>query len=83
MEFRLITATSRVSLSDEALGYLTLRAWLFYRPGDAVQSSFADDWNGQFCEQLGTAALGQSTKSLRSSPLRGSKSREAGSKLRG
>jgi hypothetical protein len=48
-----------------------------------VQSSFADDWNGQFCEQLGTAALGQSTKSLRSSPLRGSKSREAGSKLRG
>jgi hypothetical protein len=28
-------------------------------------------------------AMGQGTKSLRSSPLRGSKSREAGSRLRG
>ena len=46
MEFQLIAATGRVLLSDEALGYLTLRAWLFYRPGDATQSSFADDRNG-------------------------------------
>ena len=32
---------------------------------------------------VATSLMGQSTKSLRSSPLRGSKSREAGSQLRG
>jgi hypothetical protein len=32
---------------------------------------------------VATSLMGQRTKSLRSSPLRGSKSREAGSRLRG
>jgi len=36
-----------------------------------------------FVEASGKSALCQSTKSLRSSPLRGSKSREAGRRLRG
>jgi len=39
--------------------------------------SFRSGW------MAATAALGQRTKSLRSSPLRGGKSREAGSQVRG
>ena len=66
MEFQLIAATSRVLLSDEALGYLTLRAWPFYRPGDATQSSFADDRNGQFSEQWYDRGFGSKAAMRRS-----------------